>query len=178
MKKFISLAIILFCISCNSKSEPSGTIKPSQTVTRKNSGKIYPTQKEMEKFDTIIQSRNIQISIIKKDLDSYVLHESWGDNGNHIDKYRNAEITLTIKQNKNILLDTIFRKEQFVKSIGKEFSDIAIFHHYWFKKIHADKIEFFGVITEPETDNTVDFSHYFNFKTKKLEYSESVYNEE
>lgn len=182
MKKLTLIIIAIFLISCNSKSvknpETSKPIKSSQKEIKNDSDKLYPLQKGIEKFDTLIQSRNIRISIIRKDLDNYVLHESWGDDGKHIDKYRNAEIKLIITQNENILLDTIFRKEQFVKSIGNEFSDIAIFHNYWFKNIDENKIDFFGVITEPETDNAVNFNHYFYFKTKRLEYSESIESEE
>ncbi len=183
MKKLNLFILILafFFIACNSKSkknsEVSTPIKSLQEVTKKDSDKLQ-IQKETVKFDTLIQSRNIRISIVRKDLDSYVLHESWSEDGKHIDQYRNAEIELTIKQNENILLDTIFKKEQFVKSIGNKFLDIVIFHNYWFEKIDENKIEFLGVITEPETDNTVDFNHYFYFKTKRLEYSESVDSEE
>ena len=184
MKKLIFFIFLLaiFFISCNSKSEKnlevSTPIKSSQEVTKKVSDKLYPIQKETVKFDTLIQSRNIRISIVRKDLDTYVLHESSGEDGKYIEKYRDAEIELMIKQNENIVLDTIFRKEQFVKTIGNEFLDLLIFHNYWFEKIDEDKIEFLGVITEPETDNTIDFNHYFYFKTKRLEYSESVNSEE
>jgi hypothetical protein len=184
MKKLnlFTLILAIFFIACNSKSEKnsevSTQIKSSQEVIKKDSDKLYPIQKEIVKFDTLIQNRNIWISIVRKDLDSYVLHESWGEDGKHIDKFRNAEIELTIKQNENILLDTIFRKEQFVKSVGNKFLDIVIFHNYWFEKIDENKIEFLGVITEPETDNTVDFNHYFYFKTNRLKYSESVNSEE
>ena len=181
LKLFISIFAIFFT-ACNSKSEKdsevSKQIKSSQEVVKKNSDKLYPIQKEIVEFDTLIQNRNIRISIVRKDLDSYVLHESWGEDGKYIDKYRNAEIELNIKQNENILLDTIFRKEQFVKSVGNKFLDMVIFHNYWFEKIDDYKIEFLGVITEPETDNTLDFNHYFYFKTKRLEYSESVNSEE
>lgn len=176
------LVLVIFFISCNSKSKKNSEVstptKSSQEFTKKDSDKLYPIQKEISKFDTLIQSRNIRISIVRKDLDSYVLHESWGEDVKHIDKYRNAEIELSIKQNENILLDTVFRKEQFVKSVGNEFLKILIFHNYWFKNIDENKIVFFGVITEPETDNTVDFNHSFYFKTKRLEYSESTENEE
>ena len=151
LKIFILLPAIFF-ISCNSKSEKnlevSTPIKSSQEVTQNDSGKLYPIRKETIKFDTLIRSKNIRISIVRKDLDSYVLHESWGEDGKHADKYRNAEIELTIEQNENILLDTIFRKEQFVKTVENKFLDIVIFHNYWFEKIDENKIEFLGVITE------------------------------
>lgn len=102
----------------------------------------------------------------------------WSSDKISIEKYRNAEIILTIKQNENILIDTTFRKEQFTKSFEKEFLDIAIFHNYWFNKIDENGIEFIGVITEPETDNTVDFNNYYNFKTKSLEFSIPKVSEE
>lgn len=184
MKKlnlFIVILIIFF-IACNSKNENNAEVskqtKSSHEAIKKDSDKLYPIHKEIVQFDTLIRNRNIRISIVRKDLDSYVLHQSWGEDGKYIEKYRNAEIELNIKQNENILLDTIFRKEQFVKSVGDKFLAIVIFHNYWFQKIDENKIEFLGVITEPETDNTVDFNHYFYFKTKRLEYSESLKSEE
>lgn len=165
MKKlnlFIVILIIFF-IACNSKNENNAEVskqtKSSNEAIKKDSDKLYPIHKEIVQFDTLIRNRNIRISIVRKDLDSYVLHQSWGEDGKYIEKYRNAEIELNIKQNENILLDTIFRKEQFVKSVGDKFLAIVIFHNYWFQKIDENKIEFLGVITEPETDNTVDFNH-------------------
>lgn len=175
MGKLQVFLIILLFISCNSKTEKNKeTINPhisSQGVTEIDAGKLYPIKKATDKFDTLIVSKNIKISIIREDLDSYVLHESWSSKKKFIEKYRNVEITLTIKQNGNKLIDTIFRKEQFVKSFGKEFLDIAIFHNYWFNKIDENGIEFFGVITEPETDNAVGFNNFFSFKSKSLEFS-------
>lgn len=175
MEKLQIFLIALIFISCNSKAEKNSEVinqkNSSQKVTEIGTEKLYPIKKATEKFDTLIVSKKIRISIVRKDLDSYVLHKSWSSDKISIEKYRNAEIFLTIKQNENILIDTTFRKEQFTKSFGKEFLDIAIFHNYWFNKIDENGIEFLGVITEPETDNAVDFNNYYNFKTKSLEFS-------
>lgn len=175
MKQLLAIVIVLLFIACNSKSnKDSETLKSqksTQTVTQTDTVKIYPTEKATEKFDTLIANKNIKISIVRKDLDSYVLHDSWSSEKKYIEKYRNAEIALTIIQNEKVLLDTIFKKEQFAKSLGNDFLKIAIFHNYWFKNINEKGIEFFGVITEPETDNTLDFNHFYNFKTKKLEFA-------
>lgn len=175
MKKLQIFVITLLFISCNSKTEKnSETIKQINSlhkVAEIGTEKLYPIKKGTEIFDTLIVNKQIKISIKRKDLDSYVVHKSWSSDKMFIEKYRNAEIILTIKQNENIIIDTIFRKEQFTKSFGKEFLDIAIFHNYWFNKIDENGIEFLGVLTEPETDNSFDFNNYFNFKTKSLEFS-------
>jgi uncharacterized protein YcfL len=165
------LAFLLF--ACNSQTEKKTTIiktvdSSALNLVNKKSEKFIPETKGMEKFDTIIVDRKIQITIKKTDLDSYVIHE-YEENGNkQIEKYRDAEISLTIKQNSQILLDTVFSKKQFSKYADKGFMEIAIFHNYWFNKLDKDKIELFGVITEPETDYVMDFYHYFDLTNRKL----------
>lgn len=165
------LAFLLF--SCNSKTEKKATIiqtadSSAVTLTNKKSERFIPETKETEKFDTIIAEKKIQITIKRTDLDTYVIRE-YEENGNRqIDKYRDAEISLTIKQNSQILLDTVFTKKQFSKYADKGFMDIAIFHNYWFNKLYKEKIELFGVISEPETDYALDFYHYFDLTNRKL----------
>lgn len=69
-----------------------------------------------------------------------------------------------------MLLDTVFRKNQFLKYTDKDFLDIAIFHNYWFEGLDNGKLKFMGVISKPETDWTFAFDHIFNLngKTMKL----------
>ncbi len=50
--------------------------------------------------------------------------------------------------------------------------------YYWFNKLDKEKIEFFGVINEPETDNALPFYHYFDLNTKKLNFLEYIEDEE
>ena len=182
MEKLQIFVIALLFISCNSKTEKnSETINQNnsvQKVTEIGAEKLYPIKKATEKFDTLIDGKQIRISIIRKDLDSYVLHKSWSSDKMFIEKYRNAEIVLTIKENENILIDTTFRKEQFTKSFGKEFLDIAIFHNYWFNKLDKDRLELFGVISKPETDWTIDFHHFFDLTTRKLTFKKEINGEE
>jgi hypothetical protein len=118
------------------------------------------------KFDTLIVDKNLEISITKSYLDSFVTNEFENEGKKQVEKYRDAEISLKIKQNNKILLDTLFRKENFNNYINKNFQNIAVFHGYWLDGIDNEKIQFFGTISKPETDWAFDFHHNFYFKDK------------
>ena len=79
-----------------------------------------------------------------------------------------AEISLKIKQGNKIILDTLFRKENFNNYIDENFQKIAVFQGYWLDEIDNEKIQFFGTISKPETDWAFDFRHNFYFKDKSL----------
>ena len=174
MRKNILILILVFLLfACNSQTEKKKTIiknadNSAVTLDKKKSEKFIPKTKGTEKFDTIIADSKMQITIKKTDLDSYVINEYEVDGNKQIDRYRDAEISLTIKQNSQIFLDTVFTKRQFSKYANKEFLDNAIFFNYWFEAAGKDKIQFFGVIAKPETDNTMDFYHYFDLTNRKL----------
>jgi hypothetical protein len=142
------------------------------------SERFIPENKEEVKFDTIIADKQIQITITRTDLDSYVVHEYEDDGKTQIDKYRDAEITLKVKQKSQIILDTVLRKDQFSKYAEKGFMNIANFHNYWFNTLENGKIELFGVISKPETDWSLDFHHYFDLTTKRLSFKEEINDEE
>lgn len=185
MKNTIFIFIFAFSLfACNSHTDQKSTIIETEytsdvTFTNNKSERFYPETKETKKYDTIIVDRKIQITIKRTDLDSYVIHEYEEEDGNQqIDKYRDAEISLTIKQNSQILLDTVFIKRQFSKFADKGFMDIAIFHNYWFNKLDKDKIELFGVINKPETDYAFAFYHYFDLTNRKLSLVEYIDEEE
>lgn len=184
MRNNILILILTFLLfACNSKTEKKATIirtadSSEVTLINNKSEKFIPETKETEKFDTIIAERKIQITIKRTDLDTFVINE-YEENGNkQIDKYRDAQISLTIKQNSQILLDTTFIKKQFSKYADKGFMDIAIFHNYWFNKLDKNKIELFGVITKPETDYTIDFYHYFDLTNRKLTFVQKTEEDE
>lgn len=184
MKNAILFSILaLTVLGCNKKIDEKSTNVLNQdsslnTTSSTISESFFPENKETIKFDTLIASEHLHVTIIKTNLDSYVTCE-YDDNGKkQIDKYRDAEIILTIKQNSQILLDTVFKKEQFSKYCDKGFMDIANFHNYWFNKIDNNRIELFGVISKPETDYTLDFYHYFDLTTKKLNFVEYAEDEE
>lgn len=175
-----TLTLLLF--ACNSKSEKNSIIvetadSSATSMTNIESERFFPETKATEKFDTLIADKQILVTIIRRNLDSYVVNE-YQDNGKkQIDKYRDVEIALTIKQKSQTLLDTVFRKEQFSKSGDKGFMDAAIFHNYWFNKLDKDKIELFGVISKPETDWTIDFHHYFDLTNRKLTFKQEINDE-
>ena len=78
----------------------------------------------MEKFDTLIVDKNLEIIITKSYLDSFVTNEFEIEGKKQVDKYRDAEISLKIKQDNKILLDTLFRKENFNNYITKIFKTL------------------------------------------------------
>lgn len=176
-----TLTILLFaCNSNTSKKSKEVETADSSTkpLTNIKSERFFPETKETEKFDTLIADKQLQITIIRTDLDSYVVNEYEVNGKKQIDKFKDAEIALTIKQKTQTILDTVFRKEQFSKFGDKGFMDISIFHNYWFNKLDKDKIELFGVISKPETDWTIDFHHYFDLTNRKLIFKQEINDEE
>jgi hypothetical protein len=183
INRLLTLTFAFLLFACNSKTaEKLPTIEPADssvvTLTINNSERFVPERKGVEKFDTILADRQIQIIITKTDLDSYVKNEYDDDGRKQIDKYRDAEIALIIKQNSQTLIDTVFRKNQFSKYADNGFMDIAIFHNYWFNKLNKNKIELFGVINEPETDYSLAFYHYFDLTNGTLHFVEYIDEEE
>lgn len=174
---------MLLLFACNSSTDKKSkevetTDSSTAALTNSKSERFFPETKAIEKFDTLIADKQLQVTIIRKDLDSYVANEYENNGKKQIDKYRDAEIALIIKQNSQTLLDTVFRKEQFLNYADKSFMDIAIFHNYWFNKLDKDKIELFGVISKPETDFTLDFHHYFDFTSKTLTFKQEINEDE
>ncbi|MDP3469063.1 MAG: DUF4738 domain-containing protein [Daejeonella sp.] len=175
--------LTLFLFACNSQTErKSSDLNSVESSTDKlinrEPVRFFPDKKGVEKYDTLIVDQQVQVTIIKTDLDSYVKFEYDIEGKKQIDNYRDAEIALTIKQKAQTLLDTVFRKEQFSKYGDKGFIDIAIFHNYWFNKLDNDKIELFGVISKPETDWTIDFHHYFDLTNRTLTFKQEINDEE
>lgn len=154
---------ILICtyslISCNSQPGKASKVNTSKDSSFLTFERFFPETKEIEKVDTVIADRQLQITITRANLDSHVINEYEDDGKKLIDKYRDYEVSLTIKQGSEILLDTVLGKEQFASYADKGFMNIAIFQNYWFNKLGKDKIELFGSICKPETDYALDFHH-------------------
>ena len=171
MKPSYLLPILLIAIlSCSKKQEEKIEVFNKPIISNENStDRFFPKEKTVEKFDTLIVDKNLEISITKSYLDSFVTNEfEIEGKKKQVDKYRDAEISLKIKQDNKILLDTLFRKENFNNYINKNFQNIAVFHGYWLDGIDYEKIQFFGTISKPETDWAFDFHHNFYFKNKTL----------
>ena len=166
MKTFNLLPIIFLTIlSCSKRKE----VFKKPIITSENpTDRFFPKEKTVEKFDTLIVDKNLEISITKSYLDSFVTNEFEIEGKKQVEKYRDAEISLKIKQDNKILPDTLFRKENFNNYINKNFQNIAVFHGYWLDGIDNEKIQFFGTISKPETDWAFDFRHNFYFKNKSL----------
>ena len=170
MKTSYLIPILLLAIlSCSKKQEQKIEVFNKPIISNENStDRFFPKEKTVEKFDTLIVDKNLEISIAKSYLDSFVTNELEIEGKKQVDKYRDAEISLKIKQDNKILLDTLFRKENFNNYIDKNFQNIAVFHGYWLDGIDNEKIQFFGTISKPETDWAFDFRHNFYFKNKSL----------
>ncbi|MCB4807980.1 DUF4738 domain-containing protein [Tamlana sp. 62-3] len=134
--------------------------------------RYFPEENETVKFDTIVSALNIKISIKSTTLDSYVTNEFKTDGVKHIDKYRDSEKHLIIKKYNEVVIDTVFKKNDFRELTGQDFLKIANLHGYWFNKIENDTIELFGVISKPETDWSVAFYHFINLKSMTFELRE------
>jgi len=178
------LSIFLF-LSCGERKKENILIENNtiqvenadeQNERLQNSGERFiPEEKETVEFDTIISSRNLSVSIQSRFIDSYVVHEYDSDGVKHVDKYRDSEKQVVIKNVKGIIVDTTFKKNDFVNLAGQDFLKTAQFHKYWFNEIKNNTIEFFGVISVPETDWSFAFYHYFDVTTgsfKVVEHSD------
>lgn len=170
MKALNFLPILLLTIvSCFKKQEEKiDVLKNSINSNENSTDRFFPKEKTVEKFDTLIIDKNLEISITKSYLGSFVTNEFEDEGKKLVDKYRDAEISLKIKQGNKIILDTLFRKENFNNYIDKNFQKIAVFQGYWLDEIDNEKIQFFGTISKPETDWAFDFRHKFYFKNKSL----------
>lgn len=193
-KQFLILISTLLLLGCGGQEKEKVTVdkdtekaesakKQIDTLTiyenQNSSGdnvieRYFPEEKETVELDTIISGRSLKISIQSKSLDSYVTNEFEIEGIKHIDKYRDSEKHLLIKKANEILIDTVFKKSDFIELTGPEFLKIADFHGYWFNKIENDTIELFGVISKPETDWSVAFYHYLDLKTKIFETKEHI----
>lgn len=161
--------LLLAFLSCSKKQEEKIEVFIKPIISNENStDRFFPKEKTVEKFDTLIINKNLEISITKSYLDSFVTNEFENEGKKQVDKYRDAEISLKIKKDNKILLDTIFRKENFNNYINKNFQKTSVFHGYWLDGIDNEKIQFFGTISKPETDWAFDFHHNFYFKDKSL----------
>jgi hypothetical protein len=160
------------------KQIDSLTISKDKSINNQNVVERYfPKEKYIVKYDTIVTARNLRISIQNRFLDSFVTNEFESDGIKHIDKYRDSEKHLVIKISNEILVDTIFKKNDFVENAGQDFLKIADFHGYWFNEIKDDTIELFGVISKPETDWSFAFYHYFDLTTKTFKVEEHIDDE-
>ena len=176
---FILPLLLIAILSCSKKQEEKIEVFNKPIISNENStDRFFPKEKKVEKFDTLIIDKNLEISITKSYLDSFVTNEFENEGKKQVDKYRDAEISLKIKQDNKILLDTLFRKENFNNYIEENFQKIAVFHDYWLDGIDNEKIQFFGTISKPETDWAFDFRHNFYFKNKSLKTEIVVENEE
>lgn len=201
MKKtvFLFLTTITALTSCNSKKHSITEIaEPTRPVTQvidepkkveedineefhsdSTDGepaveRFYPASKTSETVDTLIQEYSLKISITQSSLDTYVVDEYESDGVKYSTKYRDNENHLLIVKNDIIVMDTVFTKETFSEFMSSDFLEIAQFHRYWLREIKDDQLEFFGVITKPDTDWSFAFSHYLDLASLEFKVEEYI----
>ena len=185
------LTIIIFTVvtlsSCDSKGErenQAGNLSDSLETSEKKTQqpdidstftqpiiieRFIPEKVSIVEFDTLIDKLDIQILLKKTYLQSFVLEEYEINDTIYKDMYRDSEVLLKVIQGEEILFDSTFSKATFSKFMDKEFLEIARLHNYWFRNLKDGRLEFFGVISKPETDWSFAFSHYFDLKTKTIQ---------
>ena len=160
----------------NLTTEPDSILTTDNVIndSKRVVERYLPEEKQITKFDTIISNKNLKISISSSHLDSYVTNEYESEGIKYIDKYRDSEKHLIIELSNEVIIDTLFKKDDFVEYAGQDFLKIADFHGYWFNKIENETIELFGVLSKPETDWSFAFYHYLNLKSKKFKIKEDL----
>ena len=78
-----TLTLLLF--SCNSNSDKKSIIvetadSSAASMININSEKFFPETKATQRLDTLLADKQLQVTIIRRDLDSYVVNE-YEDNG-------------------------------------------------------------------------------------------------
>jgi hypothetical protein len=152
----------------NQKTDSLTTATNDNSNNKEVVERYFPSEKESVLFDTIISASNLSISIKSTNIESYVINEFETEDTKHIDKYRDSEKHLIIKKAGHTLIDTVFTKDNFSALTGHEFLKVGDFRGYWFRELKNDRIEFFGVISKPETDWSTPFYHYFDLKTQSF----------
>lgn len=185
MLSFPRLTILLFatmltsCLDKGTSNDVASTPVDTATIATeaphtKVVERFFPSEKVLAITDTTDQSTGITVYIVERKLDTYVIDEHTSDSIKYIDKYRDTEWLLKVSKENVPLLDTVLRKETFRDHMDDEFMGIANFHAYWIRSIQPDKIEFFGVITKPETDWSFAFYHTLNLNNRKFDIKEHV----
>ncbi len=121
-------------------------------------------------FDTLINSDSYEIIISKNHLTSRVFNAYKNEDTIIRYLYHDAEISLKIKKNNDLIMDTLLDKKLFKSITEPGFTENAVFHLYRKFAIHKDEIQFIGTICKPETDWCLDFIHHYNLKTNKMSF--------
>lgn len=191
VEKYIGSIIVLVSILCSCTSslnskvngdvfsnlkksvELDSTVKPTYIEESKDYQIISTYTNGPEKHITLIPEKNIEIIIFKSYLDSYI--EDIGTYKDRNIKYKDIQIRLTVKQNNLILIDTIFRRDQFskyvIEKVDADFMKKSFLQFYRFYEINDNLLVFYGVIDHNKYNSGFQFSHFFDLKNKKLSFS-------
>ncbi|OAQ39211.1 hypothetical protein A5893_11125 [Pedobacter psychrophilus] len=168
---------IEFINSLKNKIELDKITSPTCIEENKNSIILSTKTNGPEKCITELLDKNIEIIILKSYLDNYLENM---DNLSRNFRYKDVQINLIIKQNSKVILDTTFRREQFVKQILKQrdgnFISKSFLQVYRFSEYHNDSntIIFYGDIGYDEymySESSFQFKHFFDLKNRKLSFS-------
>tara|TARA_R100000935_G_scaffold55744_1_gene86118 strand:+ start:48 stop:587 length:540 start_codon:yes stop_codon:yes gene_type:complete len=173
-KNLISIFILIILFSCKEKSKQD-LVKSQMTLTAERDSikeRFFPKNKIDYQKDTLIENLDLKISVTEKSLNTYVIDTFTSEGVKYIDKYRDTEFLLLIQKGKLKILDTSFKKDNFIDLAGKELIEYGNFTTYQLNNISESEIEFFGVINEPETDWSFPFYHKYDLKKNEFEIKE------
>ena len=134
--------------------------------------RFFPKNKINYQKDTLIKKLDLKISITEKSLNTFVMDTFTSEGVKYFDKYRDTEFLLLIQKGNLKILDTTFKKDNFVNLAGKELIEYGNFTNYQLNNISETEIEFFGVINEPETDWSFPFYHKYDLKRNEFKIKE------
>ena len=181
MKFYLFLTILfLSIISCSKKQSEELPIFTNLKDTVLNVQEIRKSElNKSEKFDTLLSNQQLHISIKKSKSNTHVISEYFDENNaKAFLKYDNNEISVIIKHKSKVVLDTIFKKENFLEILDQDFFNVAVLYEYQFSKIANDRIVFYGSIQKPDTDWIVQFNHHYDLKTNTFSIEELVEEED
>lgn len=174
--KFYLFLIILFLsiIPCSKKQSEELPIFTNLKDTVLNIQEIRKSDlNKSEKFDTLLSNQQLHISIKKSKSNTHVISEYFDENiAKAFLKYDNNEISVVIKHKSKVVLDTIFKKENFLEILDQNFFNVAVLYEYQFSKIANDSIVFYGSIQKPDPDWIVRFNHHYDLKTNTFSIEE------
>ncbi len=176
MNKYITILLLGFSvIACNQKTNESTEVLAEENNSLVN---FIPETKKSIQMDTVLTDLNLTISITQTPTDTYLSQEYEIDSVMYTTNYRDLEQRLIIKKGDQILLDTTFTKQTFISYSSQELVSEAIFSWYSFTQSNENKLEFFGAISKPETDEAFAFNHFYDLNTGAFEVQEQLIEEE
>ncbi len=178
--KALCIILLVSLISCYENKSKSSIEDDDNSIYKVNYIESFePENIESETEDTIIKKGNFQVSITHTYLKTFeVVKFQYRDfvdvkklkyqTINRTIKIRDQEIQLKIRQNSKLILDTIFRKEQFKDYLAKSDMKKAIRINYYFDELSDGKLVFSTRLDNGslKLHEDVLLRHFYDIKTK------------